>query len=232
MDYRVEGQAAYVLHTRPYRDTSLLVDFFSLEWGRCSAVVKGARRPNSRLRGTLQPFTPLQIGWRGRQDLKTLTTAEAAGQARFLTGNALICGLYVNELLERVLVNWEPYPRLFVYYQYVLNELATGADLEGALRTFERRLLLEMGYAMDLSHIHDGGHFRFQQGRGFVPLGRAPLKPDPYYFSANQLQAIAEDDYACDDTRRAAKRLMRMALEPLVGDRPLRSRDLFKKLKE
>jgi len=232
MDYRVEGQAAYVLHSRPYRDTSLLVDFFSLEWGKCSAVVKGARRPNARLRGTLQPFVPLQIGWRGRQNLKTLSGAESAGQMLFLHGNALICGLYVNELLERLLVPYEPYPKLFVYYQYVLNELAKGEDLEGALRTFERRLLEEMGYGLDLSDIHDGGHFRYQPGNGFQPLGRAPLKPDPLYFSAKQLQAIGEDHYACDETRRAAKRLMRMALEPMLGDKPLRSRDLFKKLKE
>lgn len=232
MHYRVEGQAAYVLHSRPYRDTSLLVDFFSLEWGRCTAVVKGARRPNARLRGTLQPFVPLQIGWRGRQDLKTLSGAESVGQMLFLTGNSLICGLYVNELLERVLPAFEPHPKLFVYYQYVLNALASAEDVEGALRTFERHLLLEMGYEMDLSQIHDGGHFRYQPGQGFIPLGRAPQKPDSRYFSANQLQAIGEDHYACDDTRRAAKRLMRMALEPLLGDKPLRSRDLFKKLKE
>lgn len=232
MDYRVEGQAAYVLHSRPWRDTSLLVDFFSLEWGKCTAIVKGARRPNARLRGTLQPFVPLQIGWRGRQDLKTLTGVESAGQMLFLSGNALICGLYVNELLERTLAAWEPHPKLFVYYQYVLTALADGDDVEGALRTFERRLLLEMGYELDLSSVHEGGHFRYRAGQGFVPLGRAPLKPDPYYFSATQLQAIAEDNYACDDTRRAAKRLMRMALEPLLGEKPLRSRDLFKKLKE
>jgi len=232
MDYRVDDQAAYVLHSRPYRDTSLLVDFFSLEWGKCTTVVRGARRPGARLRGTLQPFSPLQISWRGRQDLKTLSSAEAAGQMLFLNGNALICGLYVNELLERALVSWEPYPRLFVYYQYVLNALAQNDDVEGALRTFERRLLLETGYELDLSNVHDGGHFRFQSGQGFIPLGRAPQKPDPLYFSAKQLQAIAEDDYACDETRRAAKRLMRMALEPLLGNKPLRSRDLFKKLKE
>lgn len=232
MSYRVEGQAAYVLHSRPYRNTSLLVDFFTLEWGKCTAVVKGARRPNARLRGTLQPFVSLQIGWRGRQALKTLAGADSVGQMRFLSGNALICGLYVNELLERALTPFEPYPRLFVYYQYVLNALASGDDIEGALRTFERQLLLEMGYEMELSQIHDGGHFRYQPGQGFIPLGRAPQKPDSCYFSAKQLQAIGEDHYACDDTRRAAKRLMRMALEPLLGDKPLRSRDLFKKLKE
>ncbi|MCV6589583.1 MAG: DNA repair protein RecO [Marinobacterium sp.] len=232
MKSRVEDQAAYVLHTRPYRDTSLLVEFFTLQSGRCSAVARGARKPGARLRATLQPFVPLQIGWRGRQELKTLAVAENAGAMRFLAGSALICGLYVNELLERTLIAGESQPKLFVYYQYVLDALVKAEDIEGALRAFEYQLLETMGYGLDLSAVCKGGHYRYQPGQGVVPLGRAPQKPDSCYFSANQLLAIAEENYACDDTRRAAKRLMRMALEPLLGDRPLRSRDLFRKLKE
>ncbi|MBY4676789.1 DNA repair protein RecO [Marinobacterium arenosum] len=232
MDYRMEGQAAYVLHSRPYRDTSLLVDFFTLEHGKCSAVVQGARRPNSRLRATIQPFVPLQIGWRGRQDLKTMSGAEPVGQMLFLTGSALICGLYVNELLERVLQPFEPHPKLFVYYQYVLTELAAAQDIEGALRTFEHRLLGEMGYGLDLDRIDPAGHYRYRAGQGLVPLGRPPQKPDMYYFTGNQLQAIGQDHYASAEVRRAAKRLMRLAIEQLLGDKPLRSRELFLKLKE
>lgn len=232
MDYRVEGQAAYVLHSRPYRDTSLLVDFFTLEFGKCSAVVNGARRPNSRMRSTIQPYVPLQVDWRGRNELKTLSAAEPVGQMRFLTGNALMCGLYVNELLERLLQPLEGHPKLFVYYQYVVNELATGVDIEGALRTFEHKLLKELGYDLALTELDADGHYRYRPGIGMQPLGRAPLKPDPMYFSGQQLTAIADDNYAGADTRRAAKRLMRMAMEPLLGQKPLRSRQLFRKLKE
>jgi len=141
MSQRVEASAGYVLHSRPYRETSLLVDFLTLEQGRISAVARGARRPRARLRSTLQPFQTLQLGWQGRQELKTLGTVEAVEISPPLSGRALLCGLYVNELLQRLLQPGEPCPRLFLYYRYVLNELLEGRDLEGALRTFERQLL-------------------------------------------------------------------------------------------
>ena len=146
-----EPTAAYVLHSRPYRDTSLLVDFFTLEQGKVSAVAKGARRPNSKLRSSIQPFVPLQITWGGRQELKSLINAEPVAPTMLLQGNALLCGLYVNELLDRLMLPFDPHPQLYVYYQYVLNELLSGEDIEGGLRTFEHRLLAELGLMPDLS---------------------------------------------------------------------------------
>ena len=150
-----DQQAAYVLHSRPYRDTSLIVDFFTLEHGKVSAVVQGARRPNSKMRASVQPFVPVQIAWRGRNDLKTLTQAEPVAAMIFLKGNALLCGLYVNELLERLLQPFDGHPKLYVYYQYVLNELVAGHDIEGALRTFEHRLLDELGVLPKLEQASD-----------------------------------------------------------------------------
>lgn len=227
MDYRLDGQAAYVLHSRPYRDTSLLVDCFSLEHGKLSLVVRGARRPGSRLRACIQPFVPLQLGWQGRQELKTLNLAEAVAPPLFLQGRALLCGLYVNELLQRLLQPLDPHPRLYVYYQYVLNELVSGADIEGALRTFERQLLNEVGYALDLGTLEPEAVYLLQPEGGLQRVAMATPAMAARCFGGRQLQAIAEDDYRDPAVRRAAKRLMRLLIDQLLGGQVLRSRELF-----
>ncbi|MFW1678431.1 DNA repair protein RecO [Pontibacter sp. JAM-7] len=227
---RIEQQAAYVLHSRPYRDTSLLVDFFTLEQGRVSAVVQGARRPGSRFRSILQPFVPVQISWRGRQELKTLQQAEAVGVTLLLNGNSLLCGLYVNELLQRLLLPFDAHPRLYVYYQYVLNELLSAVDIEGGLRTFEHRLLNELGCLPDLTQLQREQLYLFQPGQGLV-VTIAPTELErPCCFWGGQLQQIANDDYSDPQVRRAAKRLMRLAIDHQLGGAPLRSRGLFQKM--
>lgn len=232
MEYRVDGQAAYVLHSRAYRDTSLLVDFFTLEHGKVSAVVKGARRPNSRLRPTIRPFLPLQIGWQGRQELKNLTLAEPVEGTLFLTGTALMCGLYINELLERLLQPLESCPRLFVYYQYVINALNSGEDIEGALRTFERRLLLELGVAPSLTGFTRGEVYVYDVHQGVFSAGTPTEQNRLRCFYGQHLLAIADDDYSEQSVRQAAKRLMRLLIDQLLGDKPLRSRELLQKRSE
>ncbi|UTW03805.1 DNA repair protein RecO [Amphritea atlantica] len=227
MSYQVEAQAAYVLHTRPYRETSLLVDLFTLEQGRVSAVVKGARSPRSRMRAMMQPFTPLQISWRGRHELKTLTQAEAVSAPLFLKGSALICGLYVNELLERLLQPTDPHPRLYVYYQYVLNELLAAKDIELALRTFEQQLLQQLGYQFDVQQCQPERIYRYDSSQGFIPVVELTDTQKPYCFTGEQLLGIVEEQYHRPEIRRAAKRLMRLALETQLGSRPLRSRELL-----
>ncbi|MEH6577620.1 MAG: DNA repair protein RecO [Amphritea sp.] len=228
MSFQVDAQAAYVLHSRPYRDTSLLVDLFTLEQGKISAVVKGARSPRSRFRAALQPFTPLQVGWRGRHELKTLIQAEPVSAPFFLTGSGLMCGLYVNEMLQRLLQPFDPYPRLYVYYQYVLNELLSGNDIEVALRVFERHLLKQLGYDFDFQHCIAGQLYQYSPESGFRVVAGNAGRPERC-FSGEQLQAIAIEDYARPDTKRAAKRLMRIAIESLLGHHTLRSRELFQK---
>ncbi|MDI3323109.1 DNA repair protein RecO [Pontibacterium granulatum] len=229
MEYVVDGQAAYVLHGRPYRDTSLLVDFFTLEHGKVSAVVRGAKRPNSKLRPVIQPFLPLQIGWRGRQELKNLTLAEPVDANPFLSGNALMCGLYVNELLERLLQPLDPHPHLYVYYQYVVNELRSGEDIEGALRTFERRLMMELGHAPDLTDLEPDGIYVYDPGQGVQRIAQPTDQNRMRCFYGRHLQAIEQDSYDQRAVRQAAKRLMRLLIDQLLGDKPLRSRELFQK---
>lgn len=226
MAFQIDAQAAYVLHSRPYRDTSALVDFFTLEQGKVSAVVKGARNAKSKFRAVLQPFTPLQISWRGRQDLKTLVSAEAVAAPIFLTGSSLLCGLYVNELLERLLQNINPHPKLYVYYQYVLNELLSGEDIEVALRVFERQLLQQLGYDFDFSRCLPERHYCFHPEQGFYqtsPMNRAA-------FPSELLHAMSGEEYSQADVRRTAKRLMRQVFDHLLGHQRLRSRELFTKI--
>lgn len=225
-----EPTAAYVLHSRPYRDTSLLVDFFTLEHGKISAVAKGARRPNSKLRSSIQPFVPLQINWGGRQELKSLLNAESVAPTMLLQGNALLCGLYVNELLERLMLPFDAHPQLYVYYQYVLNELLSGEDIEGGLRTFEHRLLSELGLMPDLSDKKSEQIYRYETETGFTPIANVSESQRHSCFYGSQLMAIAEDDYNEIQVKRAAKRLMRQLIDKALNYKPLRSRDLFQKM--
>ena len=185
---------AYVLHTRLYRDTSLLVDLFSREHGRMSAIARGVRGQKSRHRGLLQPFTPLFIAWFGKSDLVTLNGIEPNGAPYYLTGNRLLSGLYMNELLVRALHQGDPHPALYDEYATSTTALAkadSGKEIELILRLFEKRLLQEIGYG----------------GENLHTLTRETLITDQHFLNA--------------------KRLMRTALLPIIGNRPLKSRELF-----
>ena len=228
MNYRIERQAAYVLHSRPYRDTSALVDLFSLEYGKVSVVCRGVRRPNSKIRAILQPFTPLQVSWQGRNDLKTLSLVESAGFNGLLSGKALICGLYANELLQKLLAVFDPHPKLFVYYQYLLTALAEN-DIEVPLRIFEQQLLKEMGVLVDLGDLQVNALYYYNPSE-LVFEQRASIdeRLTEYFFSADDLRAIHQGDYSQLQTRRAAKRFMRLQIEVLLNGKTLHCRDLLK----
>lgn len=228
MNYRIERQAAYVLHTRPYRDTSALVDLFSLEYGKVSVVCRGVRRPNSKLRALVQPFVPLQVSWQGRNDLKTLSLVESVGFNGLLTGKALVCGLYANELLHKLLAVFDPHPKLFVYYQYLLTALSKN-DIEVPLRIFEQQLLEEMGVLVDLANLQEGALYYYNPSE-LVFEHRATIdeRLAGYFFQAEDLSAIYRVDYSQLATRRAAKRFMRLQIEVLLNGKPLHSRNLLK----
>lgn len=224
MPQYAEQAAAFVLHSRPYRETSLLVDLFTLEYGRISVVARGARRSGSARRFTLQPFQSLHVSWSGRHDLKNLSQAEVLQVMPQPVGKALLCGLYANELLQRLLQPADPHPRLYLYYTYLVKELQQSTDLEGALRTFERQLLENMGYGIALGHCQPGRYYRYDTQQGMIED-----MADRGCYSGECLMAIAEDCYEHAEVRRAAKRLMREALAPLLGAKPLKSRELFMK---
>src|SRR5687768_14341272 len=149
---RQEDQPAFVLHTYPYLETSLIVEALTRDFGRIALVARGAKRPRSAIRGLLREFQPLQLSWGGKSELRTLYKAEWQGGQAPLQGTALICGFYINELLVRLLHRNDSHEQLFGYYRDALKALSTHQDYIPILRCFEQRLLQELGYAMTLDH--------------------------------------------------------------------------------
>lgn len=214
--------AGWVLHRRPYRNTSLLVDLLTDTHGRICAVAKGGRRDP-----LLQPFRSVQVRWRGAGDLKTLLGVEPLAPALPLTGDALYCGLYINEVLMRLLHRDDPHAGLLSLYQDSLAGLAeAGAWRDVLLRNFEFRLLDMLGYGIDLAQDANGHEL--------VPGLRYRLVPEQGlvadiggHFEGDLLCALARGDWQ-PEVRRLARNLMREALAPHLGDRPLASRELFR----
>ncbi|WP_293778368.1 DNA repair protein RecO [uncultured Oxalicibacterium sp.] len=148
-EVRILDQPGFILHSYPYKETSLIVDVFSRDHGRVALVAKGAKRPHSRLRGALQTFQPLSLSWSGKSEIRTLTAAEWVGGLLPLEKSALLCGFYLNELLVKLLVRDDPHPALFDHYVKALTHLAHDEPAAIVLRKFERALLKESGVAGD-----------------------------------------------------------------------------------
>lgn len=239
---RVSLQPAFVLHHRPYRDTSALLEIFTPEFGRVGLVARGLRSARSRLQGTVQPFRPLLVSWSGRGELATLTGCEADGAMIRLGGSRVISGFYLNELLLRLLQRHDPHPALFNCYAQTLQLLhqpESGASEEApevveqrALRIFEKHLLREIGYALMLEHEVDGGT-PIDPSSGYnYHLERGPIKCDAGIAAGIHLQgasllALLHETLHDVQSLRESKYLMRAALGLYLGGKPLRSRELY-----
>lgn len=230
---RVAQEPAYILHHHNYGETSLLLEVLTRAHGRLGLIAKGARRPRSPLRATLIPFQSLSVAFSGRGELPTLGSAEPVSAVPPLTGNTLFCGLYLNELLLRLLHRHDPHERLFDHYAGALQQLATGLDSEPVLRVFEKRLLEEIGYGIVLDHdVYDGSplqadrSYRYLPERGPVAAGQT--QEDGVAIQGASLLALAEERLVEEGVRRDAKRLMRALLARHLGGRPLTSRELFR----
>lgn len=234
---RVQQQPGWILHQHPYSETSLLLETFTPEHGRVGLLAKGARRPGNRARGFLKPFQPLVFGWSGRGDLPVLTSAEPQEPAPELYGEALYCGFYVNELLVRLLARHDPHPGLYEAYRTCLAVLRPGATNEAVLRLFEKRLLAEIGFGLVLDRdIGDNSPVAADAVYDYV-LDRGPVRINPERYARTQgvrvhgasLIALARDAFDDPTVLRDAKALMRAALARHLGDKPLRSRELFRR---
>lgn len=223
---------AYVLHRRPYRETSYIVDFFTLEEGRVSAVAKGVKNSKSDKKSLLQPFQPLRIQLSGKSELKNLRHIESAAPSFLLTGNALFCAMYVNELANRIMPAGLASDGVYLAYQAALDKLREQADMEVTLRVFEFALLDEMGllpdFTQEVEHglpIHETGSYQFHANAGFS------LSTDPQEgvgtFPGMALLSLAQGEFT-PLSKKVAKVLCRDLLKPLIGDKPLKSRSLFK----
>ena len=223
-------QRGFVLHRRPYSETSLLVDLFTEESGRLTVIAKGARAKRSAWKSVLQPFTPLLLRWSGKSGLKTLTKAEPAAISLPLQQTALYSGFYVNELLTRVIEPETANPQLFQHYLKCLTGLATEPNVEPSLRLFEFHLLQILGYGVDFLHCAGSGEpvdagmtYRYREEKGFI----ASLIKDNLTFYGRELLAFEQTQFNEPAVLSAAKRFTRIALKPYLGDKPLKSRELF-----
>jgi DNA repair protein RecO (recombination protein O) len=235
-DMRVNLQPGYVIHSRPYRDSSALLDVFTAEFGRISMVARGARRPSRKGSGAalLQPFIPLLLSFSGRSELKTLVAIEPAQAGLMLRGERMFSGMYMNELLVRLLHRHDAHPVLFSAYDRALKALAGSVAVDAVLRPFEISLLDELGYNLALTvdgasgeAVHPARWYRYDTGYGLVAGDNTrDRRTNPY--PGSDLLAIAGGDFA-GPARLTAKRLLREALAVHLGDTPLRSRELFRK---
>lgn len=228
---RVEQQAAFILHHRPFRDTSQLLDVLSREHGKLALVARGSRGPKSRLRGVLRPFMPLSMSWVQRTDLGTLTGAELRGAPLRLTGDALLSGYYVNELLLHFMHRHDPQPDIFDSYAEVIAALGAASDVAACLRAFEIDLLRHLGYALNLEYeaeshaaLRADAHYEYRFEQGPVAVARTD---GPLLFSGAQLSAIAARDFSDPAVLRAANRLLREVIGFHLGGKELKSRKVL-----
>jgi len=230
---RITLQPAFVLHYRPYRETSLLVDLLTRDHGRIALISRGIRKNHSPLKALLQPFNSLFVSWQGKTELMTLTAAEPNGIHKPLNGSCLLSGLYINELLMRLLQKHDPCPNLYTIYQQTLVELQAPVLHQRILRLFEKKLLEELGYGLQLDHEIDTGiplkedkRYRYHAELGFKPDEHGD-EASHLLFSGKSLIALAKEQLTDLECLREIKRLMRLVLTPLLGTQPLYSRKLF-----
>jgi DNA repair protein RecO (recombination protein O) len=229
-------QPAWLLHARPYRETSALAWLLTLEDGRVDALVRGVRTRKSRYRALLQPHTPLLVRLSGQHELKTLIGLEATAAPHWLQGEALICALYANELLGRLLLPGLPCPQVFRDYSLLLELLKDAQQREPALRRLELSLLEQLGQAPVFSctqgqALQADVWYRWVPEQGFLAVP-ATQETSAALLPGDCLQAIATDDWRDKRTRQTAKTLTRQLLAPLLGNKPLQSRQLFRQMKK
>jgi DNA repair protein RecO (recombination protein O) len=232
-----EQLSGFLLHRRPYRETSYLTDLFTFELGKVSAVARGVRGNKGDKKSLLQSFQLLLLSVSGKHELRNLNQLESAGPMLQLTGHQLFSAMYLNELLNRLLPKEVPHPELFLSYQQSLNWLASGGDIEPCLRQFELLLLDDMGYGVDLTQEYESGQtvesnvdycLILESGikRIDVSAQSAQSAQGSNRFTGEALLQVSNNVWT-PKSLQCAKRITRMSLSPLLGRKPLKSRELF-----
>ena len=229
-EHRVANQPGFVLHSYPYKETSLIVEVFARDHGRVPLMAKGAKRPHSKLRGVLQTFQPLQLAWSGKSEVRTLVSAEWVGGLLPLERAALLCGFYLNELLVKLLARDDPHPQLFDHYIAALNQLAHDEPAAIVLRKFELALLKETGVAGSLvslpgdRHVEPDQVYVFDPERGPREAVASDTAPS---VSGKTLLDMEVGDYSDPATQQQSKFLMRHLLGHHLGGMPLNTRQIL-----
>lgn len=233
---RAQSQLAYILHKRPFRDSSQILEIFTRDQGRVALLSKGSRSPKSRLNGLLQLCRPLLVNWRGRGELPMLCGVDAAEiRAPRLIGRSLMSAMYVNELLMYLLHRHDVHQQLFELYHDCLYQLQSD-DIESALRLFEKNLLTELGFGINLTRDADSGEairpdrqYRYHVEHGPVISHTGSAQGAQPLVSGESLLAFAEDDLGSAEKLSEIKRLNRYLLSYYLGNKKLKSRELFRR---
>jgi DNA repair protein RecO (recombination protein O) len=233
---RQDAQPAFVLHSYPFRETSLVVEVFTRDFGRIGVVARGARRPKSALRGVLLAFQPLLVSWSGKGELHTLIRAEWQGGYSPLKGLGLICGFYLNELLLKLLPRHDAHERLFDTYTETLRALTQLTSPAATLRTFEKNLLRDLGYAVTLDRDVETGRPIAAEMRYTYVVERGPVAAERegeqsgVELSGQTLLDMQSDDYSDAVTQQQSKALMRALINHHLGNQSLHTRQLLRDL--
>ena len=237
MRRRIEREPAFILHSYPYKETSLIVEAFTRHCGRVGLLARGARRPRSAIRGTLLAFHPLRLSWGASAELGTLRIAEWSGGQAALAGAGLMCGFYLNELLLKLLPREDAHEALFDAYAQSVARLAVREDHASVLRAFEHRLLTELGYAPLLEREAGSGQpvdparrYAYEPERG--PLAVHGESRQAVTVSGQTLLDIAGDDYSRAQTRDEARHLMRSLIAARLSGQALHTREVLQELQD
>ncbi|MCK5382897.1 MAG: DNA repair protein RecO [Gammaproteobacteria bacterium] len=230
---RVSLEPAWILHHYPYRDSSLLLEVFSREYGRVGLIARGARSAKGRWQNQLQMLRPLMLSWNMRGELGTLTGVDSRGCMDVFPGRQVLCACYLNELLMRLLTRHDPHPELFAAYEDALLMLGTAE--EQALRLFEKRLLQALGYGLLLDCEYDSGAAVLAENFYEYRLEKGPVRcrqptDNGVFLRGASLLALHRDNLQDPQACREVKKLMRAALALYLGERPLRTREVLRQL--
>jgi DNA repair protein RecO (recombination protein O) len=235
---RVQSQPAYLLHARPFRETSLVIEVFSRQYGRCGLLARGVRNPKARKRALLMPFQPLLLDWSGKGELPLLTGVETTGEARELMSTYRFAAYYLNELLLRMLARLDAHEDLFDSYTEILDELYRREPVQQALRRFEKRLLSETGYGLILDHeagmskpVEAEYTYLYIPEHGPVRLhGSEEMRAGKHQgieISGRSLLDFYQERFSSRKSLNECRRLSRYLLSQQFPGRPLHSRDVF-----
>ena len=237
----VELQPAFVLHRRPFRNTSLILDLLTLNHGRVALVARGARGGKKNTSAQLQAFRHLLISWRGKGEMYSMTGVEdvhTPGGAFTFGQTSLLCAYYVNELAMKLLPRDDPHPEVFAVYNDTLKRLSEfDADIEPALRRYEISLLASLGYQLVVDHdVVSGESIDPQKSYKYSPdRGPSVVNAESNEFSipvsGATLKALADDNYSSSVTLKESRYLLRALIDRQLDGRPLKSREMFVAMK-
>jgi len=225
---------AYVLHQYAYRDTSRIVEVFTGGYGRLTLFARGANGPKSSLRGVLRPFQRMLVSWSGKGEACQLVTAEIDGAVTNLPKQRLMSGFYLNELLLKLTQRCDPHPEIFCSYAACVQALCDGEALEPTLRRFEKHLLNDLGYGLELAKTGDGApvepgqYYRFAVESGPQPC----VAEAPGAVYGQSLADLQAESFGDDRSLRDAKRVLRAAIDACLDGRPLKSREVALALRQ